>query len=86
SAGVVSSEDEGLGDQEDVSKQGTKIDEIDQDAEVTLVDETQGRYGDNLMFDTDVIDNEQYMAEKEVDMAEKDVSTADSVTTTGEVV
>ncbi|GKE88133.1 hypothetical protein Tco_1565608 [Tanacetum coccineum] len=33
------------------------------------VDETQGRYGDNLMFDTGVIDNEQDMAEKEVDMA-----------------
>ncbi|GKF22996.1 hypothetical protein Tco_0075318, partial [Tanacetum coccineum] len=58
SAGVVSSEDKGLGDQEDVSKQGRKIDEIDQDAKVTLVDETQGRYGDNLMFDTGVLDNE----------------------------
>ncbi|GJU24445.1 hypothetical protein Tco_1163066 [Tanacetum coccineum] len=37
---VVSSEDEGLGDQEDASKQGRKIDEIDQDTEITLVDET----------------------------------------------
>ncbi|GKF38678.1 hypothetical protein Tco_0118739 [Tanacetum coccineum] len=86
SAGVVSSEDEGLGDQEDVSKQGRKIDEINQDAEVTLVDETQGRYGDNLMFDTGVLDNKQDMVEKEVDMAEKDVSIADLVTTAGEVV
>ncbi|GJZ29933.1 hypothetical protein Tco_0574980, partial [Tanacetum coccineum] len=86
SARVVSSEDEGLGAQEDASKQGRKIDEIDQDAEVTLVDETQGRYGDNLMFDTGVLDNEQDMAEKEVDMAKKDVSTADLVTTVGEVV
>ncbi|GKB71009.1 hypothetical protein Tco_0932421 [Tanacetum coccineum] len=86
SKGVVSSEDEGLGDQEDASKQGRKINEIDQDLEVTLVDETQGRYGDNLMFDTSVLDNEQDMAEKEVDMAEKDVSTADPVTTVGEVV
>ncbi|GKC51613.1 hypothetical protein Tco_1074358, partial [Tanacetum coccineum] len=83
---VVSFEDEGLGDQEDASKQGRKIDEIDQDVEVTLVDETQGRYGDNLMFDTGVLDNEQDMAEKEVDMAKKDVSTADPVTTAGEVV
>ncbi|GKC96551.1 hypothetical protein Tco_1161993, partial [Tanacetum coccineum] len=82
SAQVVSSEDEGLGDQEDASKQGRKIDEIDQDAEVTLVDETQGRYDDNLMFDTGFLD----MAEKEVDMAKKDVSTADPVTTAGEVV
>ncbi|GKF32065.1 hypothetical protein Tco_0101863, partial [Tanacetum coccineum] len=58
----------------------------DEDAEVMLVDETQGRYGDNFMFDTGVITNEQYMAEKEVDMAEKDVSTTDPVTTAGEVV
>ncbi|GKF39425.1 hypothetical protein Tco_0119486, partial [Tanacetum coccineum] len=53
---------------------------------VTLVDETQGRYGDNLMFDTGVLDNEQDMAEKEIDMAKKDVSTTDPITTTGEVV
>ncbi|GKE43040.1 hypothetical protein Tco_1470324, partial [Tanacetum coccineum] len=86
SARVVSSEDEGLGDQEDASKQGRKIDEIDQDTEVTLVNETQGRYGDNLMFDTGVLDNEQVMAKKEVDMAEKVVSTADLVITAGEVV
>ncbi|GJS94281.1 hypothetical protein Tco_0801249 [Tanacetum coccineum] len=33
SAQVVSSEDEGLGDQEDASKQGRKIDDIDQDAD-----------------------------------------------------
>ncbi|GKE93574.1 hypothetical protein Tco_1574669 [Tanacetum coccineum] len=39
---VIFSEDEGLGDQEDASKQGRKIADIDADAEVTLVDETQG--------------------------------------------
>ncbi|GJU09979.1 hypothetical protein Tco_1132375 [Tanacetum coccineum] len=83
---VQAQEQVGLGDQEDASKQGRKINEINQDAEVTLVDETQGRYGDNLMFDTGVLDNEQDMAEKEVDMAEKDVSTIDPVTTAGEVV
>ncbi|GJW85029.1 hypothetical protein Tco_0158174 [Tanacetum coccineum] len=91
SARVVSSEDEGLGNQVDASKQGRKIDEINQDAEVTLVDETQGRNGDNLMFDTGVLDNEevfveQDMAEKEVDIAEKDVSTADPIPTASEVV
>ncbi|GJX51266.1 hypothetical protein Tco_0278111 [Tanacetum coccineum] len=43
SAHVVSSEDEGLGDQKDASKQERKIDDIDQDAEVTLVNKTQGR-------------------------------------------
>ncbi|GJU53157.1 hypothetical protein Tco_1226871 [Tanacetum coccineum] len=56
SAQVVSSKDEGLGDQEDASKEGRKIVEIHQDVEVTLVDETQGRYDDNLMFDTGVLD------------------------------
>ncbi|GKA68207.1 hypothetical protein Tco_0768124, partial [Tanacetum coccineum] len=33
SAQVVSSEDEGLGDQEDAFKQGRKIDDIDKDTE-----------------------------------------------------
>ncbi|GJR82831.1 hypothetical protein Tco_0153616 [Tanacetum coccineum] len=54
SSQVVSSEDEGLGDQEDASKQGRKIDDIDQDVEVTLVNETQGKYDDVQMFDTDI--------------------------------
>ncbi|GJR20758.1 putative ribonuclease H-like domain-containing protein [Tanacetum coccineum] len=80
-----------LGDQEDASKQGRKIDDIDNDAEITLVDETQGRYGDDLMFDTDVLDDKevftgQDMAKKEINVAEKEVSTADPVTTVGEVV
>ncbi|GJY95675.1 hypothetical protein Tco_0512036 [Tanacetum coccineum] len=69
-----------------LKEKGRKIDEIDQDAKAILVDETQGRYSDNLIFDTGVLDNEQDMAEKEDDMAEKDVSTADPVTTAGEVV
>ncbi|GKA69845.1 hypothetical protein Tco_0775909 [Tanacetum coccineum] len=91
SARVVSSEDEGLGDQEDASKQDRKINEINEDTKVTLVDETQGRNVDNLMFDTGVLDNEevfveQDMVEKEVDMVEKDVRIADLVTTVGEVV
>ncbi|GKF74988.1 hypothetical protein Tco_0224432, partial [Tanacetum coccineum] len=42
SARVISSDEDSLGDQEDTSKQGRKITNIDQDAEVTLVDETQG--------------------------------------------
>ncbi|GKB34148.1 hypothetical protein Tco_0879090 [Tanacetum coccineum] len=58
-----------------------------EDEDVTLVNETQGRYGNNLMFDIGVLDNEQDMAKKEVNMR-KDVSTklADPVTTAGEVV
>ncbi|GJR43771.1 hypothetical protein Tco_1311874 [Tanacetum coccineum] len=84
SAQVVSSEDECLGDQEDASKQGRKIDDIDKDAEVTLVDETQGRYGDDLVFDTTILDSEEVFAGQ--DVVEKEVSTADPVTTAGEVV
>ncbi|GKC21196.1 hypothetical protein Tco_1023346 [Tanacetum coccineum] len=84
SARVVSSEEASLGDQEDASKQGRKIDDIDKDVEITLVDETQGRINDEEMFDTGVLDNEEVFVEQ--DVAEKEVSTADPVTTTGEVV
>ncbi|GJZ19573.1 hypothetical protein Tco_0556163 [Tanacetum coccineum] len=79
SAQVVSSKDEGLGDQEDASKQGRKIADIDADAEVTLVDETQGR-NDEEMFDTGILDGEEVFAEQ--DVVEKEVSTAEVSTTT----
>ncbi|GJS24243.1 hypothetical protein Tco_0452875 [Tanacetum coccineum] len=49
---VVSSDEASLGDQEDASKQGRKINDIDADAGITLVNETHGRHDDNLMFDT----------------------------------
>ncbi|GKB00067.1 putative reverse transcriptase domain-containing protein [Tanacetum coccineum] len=52
----------------------------DADAEVTLVDETQEMNDDSLMFDTEVLE------EQEKEVAKKEVSTADSVTTAGEVV
>ncbi|GKA38598.1 hypothetical protein Tco_0731149 [Tanacetum coccineum] len=84
SARVVSSDEASLGDQEDASKQEKKIDDIDADAEITLVDETQGRHDDDLMFDTGVLNDEEVFAGQ--DMAEKEVSTADPVTTAGEVV
>ncbi|GKF02784.1 hypothetical protein Tco_0029707, partial [Tanacetum coccineum] len=56
SAQVISSEDEGLGAQEDAFKQGKKIADLDADAEVTLVDEAQGRNDDNLIATTTTID------------------------------
>ncbi|GJZ31254.1 hypothetical protein Tco_0576301 [Tanacetum coccineum] len=52
SSRVESSNDASLGDQEDASKQGRKIKDLDADAEVTLVDKTQEMNDDNLMFDT----------------------------------
>ncbi|GJS49119.1 retrovirus-related pol polyprotein from transposon TNT 1-94 [Tanacetum coccineum] len=78
SAQVASSEDEGLGDQEDASKQGRKIDDIDQDAKVTLVDETQGRYDDAQMFDADVFNGEEvFVVEQSEKVVEEVVSTAE---------
>ncbi|GKA74108.1 hypothetical protein Tco_0780410 [Tanacetum coccineum] len=63
-ARIESSKDEGLGAQEDASKQGRKIDDLDVDAEVTLVDEAQERNDDNLMFDTRVFDDQEVEVEK----------------------
>ncbi|GKD32222.1 hypothetical protein Tco_1243000 [Tanacetum coccineum] len=77
---VESSNDASLGAQEDASKQGRKIVDLDADTEVTLVDETQEMNDDNLMFDTCVLE------EQEKDVVEKEVSAADPVTTAGEVV
>ncbi|GJY01037.1 hypothetical protein Tco_0359189 [Tanacetum coccineum] len=39
---MVSFDEASLGDQEDAFKQGRKIDDIDKDVEITLVEETQG--------------------------------------------
>ncbi|GJY99320.1 hypothetical protein Tco_0516750 [Tanacetum coccineum] len=80
SARIVSSDEASLGDQEDASKQERKINDIDKDAEITLVDETQGRYGDDLMFDTNVLDDEEvFVAEQGV--SDKDVKlSVDEVT------
>ncbi|GKA45630.1 hypothetical protein Tco_0738426 [Tanacetum coccineum] len=55
---VVSFDDKGLGDQEDASKQGRKIADIDADTEVTLVDdivETQGSTADPLQLTGEVV-------------------------------
>ncbi|GJR77469.1 putative ribonuclease H-like domain-containing protein [Tanacetum coccineum] len=67
SARIVSSDEASLGDQEDASKQVRKIDDIDKDVEITLVDETQGRYGDDIMFDvSDLAGEEVFVAEQGV--------------------
>nr|GEX49485.1 hypothetical protein [Tanacetum cinerariifolium] len=75
---VESSEDVGLGDQEDASKQERMIDDLDANEGVTLVDETQRR-DDQDMFNTSILDDEEVVAKKEV-------STIDPVPTAGEVV
>ncbi|GJW57308.1 hypothetical protein Tco_0104039 [Tanacetum coccineum] len=84
-----SSNDVSLGAQEDASKQGRKIADLDADAdldayaEVTLVDETQERNNEEMLFDVhDDLQGKEVVAEKEI--ADKEVSTADPVTTAGE--
>ncbi|GKC54285.1 hypothetical protein Tco_1077030 [Tanacetum coccineum] len=79
SARVISSDEASLGYQEDASKQGRYIDDIDKDAEFTLVDETQGRYGDEEMFDTGVLDGDEVLAEPEVTVKDVNLS-VDEVT------
>ncbi|GJX38219.1 hypothetical protein Tco_0251522 [Tanacetum coccineum] len=79
---VESSEDtDSLGDHEDASKQGRSIEDIDKDADASLVDDTQGRSDNEGMFDT----NELHSDEVNVDMPvakPKVVTTAATTTTT----
>ncbi|GJS15320.1 putative ribonuclease H-like domain-containing protein [Tanacetum coccineum] len=80
---VESSNDVSLGAQEDATKQGRKIADIDVDAEVTLIDETQERNDEDLMFDTGVFEDPVSAA---TTISSIPVSAADPVTTVGEVV
>ncbi|GJR72898.1 hypothetical protein Tco_0085263 [Tanacetum coccineum] len=73
-----------LGDQEDASKQGRKIANIDADAEVTLIDETQGRNDDNLMFDTGILDEQEVEVKKVVSTAKVTTKSA-TITTVDEL-
>ncbi|GJT76943.1 hypothetical protein Tco_1043668 [Tanacetum coccineum] len=77
SSKVESSIDASLGAQEDASKQGRKIKDLDADAEVTLVNETQEMNDDNLMFDTGVLEEQEIEFEKVV--AEPVVSVATTI-------
>ncbi|GKE83723.1 hypothetical protein Tco_1557465 [Tanacetum coccineum] len=59
------------------SQEGKKIDDIDQDAKVTLVNETQGRYDDAQIFDTCVFNSKEvFVAEQSEKVVEEVVSTA----------
>ncbi|GKA25962.1 retrovirus-related pol polyprotein from transposon TNT 1-94 [Tanacetum coccineum] len=83
---VEYSDNESLGAQKDASNQGRSIEDINKDAKVSLVDETQGRSYDVEMFDTDaLIGNEVFaeddMIEKNQDVILKEVSTAAPYTT-----
>ncbi|GJS36021.1 hypothetical protein Tco_0534403 [Tanacetum coccineum] len=88
---VESSEDqESLGDHEDASKQGRSIEDIDADAEVTLVNETQERQDEDLMFDTGVLDDDEMfvkatISEKDEQHIKLDDSIAGEAVTTASV-
>ncbi|GJW19846.1 hypothetical protein Tco_0027282 [Tanacetum coccineum] len=59
-------------------KKGRKIVDLDADAEVTLIDKTQERYDEEMLFDVqDDLQGEEFFAEKEV--AKKEVSALDPV-------
>nr|GEU53630.1 putative ribonuclease H-like domain-containing protein [Tanacetum cinerariifolium] len=91
---VESSEDkESLGDQDDASKHMRIIDNIDQDAEIILVDETQRRMNEDEMFGVNDLDGDEVIVDatagKEVEhntkVAKKEVNTADPVATADEL-
>ncbi|GJT56885.1 hypothetical protein Tco_0991939 [Tanacetum coccineum] len=54
---------ESLGDHEDASKQGRSIEDIDKDADVSLVDDTQGRLDDADMFDINDLHGDEEIEE-----------------------
>ncbi|GJV17633.1 hypothetical protein Tco_1362956 [Tanacetum coccineum] len=55
-----------------------EIDDIDQDADVALINETQGRYDDAQMFDTDVFNGEEvFVVEQSEKVVKEVVSTAE---------
>nr|GEY10894.1 hypothetical protein [Tanacetum cinerariifolium] len=80
SARVESSVEEQSLDEEDASKQGRNIVDIDADAKTILVNETvedQGRYDDQEMFDTDVLNDEEVVVE---DVNDASIATAATIT------
>ncbi|GKF02674.1 hypothetical protein Tco_0029597, partial [Tanacetum coccineum] len=70
---------------EDASKQGRSIEDIDTDVDVNLVDETQERQDDDLMFDTGVLEDDEMLVEAKV-VGKGEQSTKLDDSTAGEVV
>nr|GFC31901.1 hypothetical protein [Tanacetum cinerariifolium] len=82
-------EKDSLGAQEDASKQGRMIEEIDQNADIALDDETHGRTNDDEMFKVDDLAGEEVVMDTTTGEHEEqiieDVSTAELVITADEV-
>nr|GEV02381.1 hypothetical protein [Tanacetum cinerariifolium] len=81
-----SQEKDSLGAQEDASKHERSIEYVDQDAEIALVDEAQGRMHDTYMFGVDDLEGNEVFVDVREKIVEKEISTADPVTTAGEVI
>nr|GEU76436.1 hypothetical protein [Tanacetum cinerariifolium] len=86
SARIVSSAEEGLGEQEDASKQG-RITKINANEDLSLIDKTtqdQGRLNEEEMFGVDDLDDDEVIinvttgenVEQDATVAKKEVSTA----------
>ncbi|GJX96813.1 ribonuclease H-like domain-containing protein [Tanacetum coccineum] len=74
----------------DASKQGRSIEDIDDDVDVSLVDETQERQNDDLMFDSGVLEVDVMHVEAKVDgkyeqSKKPDDSTAGEAVTTASI-
>ncbi|GJX92981.1 hypothetical protein Tco_0347567 [Tanacetum coccineum] len=64
----------------EITKLKERVKKLERRNKVTLIDETQGRNDDNLMFDTKVLDEQEVEVEKVVSTAE--VTTANATPTT----
>nr|GEV24362.1 hypothetical protein [Tanacetum cinerariifolium] len=60
---VQSSTEASLGDEEDASKHERMIDNINQDVEITLVDDTQGRMNEEDMFGVNDLDGNEVVVD-----------------------
>ncbi|GKB44538.1 hypothetical protein Tco_0889480 [Tanacetum coccineum] len=81
-----SADQERLGVPEDASKQRRSIEDIDADIEFSLVDETQERQDDDLMFDTGILDDVEMPVEAKVDGKDEHSTEKLDDSTVGEVV
>nr|GFB72463.1 hypothetical protein [Tanacetum cinerariifolium] len=79
-------EKDSLGAQEDASKHRRSIEDIDQDAEIALVNESQGRMHDADILRVDDLEGNEVFVDVKEKIIEKVVSTADPVTIAGKVV
>nr|GEX68879.1 hypothetical protein [Tanacetum cinerariifolium] len=94
SARIVSSDEEGLGDQENASKHERSITDIDQDEGTTLVDDTHRRMNEEYLFGVHDFSGDEVFVnfttgeniEHDATVAKKNISTGNPFLTAGEVV